>query len=1084
MSTPRLGFNYRISAFFLNNLRLTVLAFCLLIVIGTGTVLALKTTGFPNATINLALIVTPYPGAAADTVANKITAPLEGVIKDIAGVKTFSSRSSNSVSVITITIDSSANAESVRSKIATAVNSIVLPAGAQTPQVSSPSIGGPSIILAISANDTKKLYEVYQQAVHDIQQIPETATVTPLVDLEKQVVVTLDTEKLKPTGLTYNDVQRQLSGINETLPVISDIALDSENQSLVTTLPGTTLHDIEQLEFISTTVPPAKTYHLTDFAKVTEEYRFANPVLAHVGFQSQPNFAQTPTVVLMVKSVADINLTTYTTAIEQLLSNYPAAHFYTSNPPELADTPIITEVFTANTSNEHQVAEVVSGLVGGPLEFDSPIAQVGWILGGIQLVFLVMVALVSWRAAIVAALSIPLSLLFSTIYLYATGNNLNTLVLFSLVLAIGLVVDPALVILEAIQRKIDTGLRGKTAVLAAVKDVGNGLFLAALTNVIVFFPFAVVSGLLGEIFSYIPLTIIPAIIGSYIVPLIFLAWLGGLFLKPRRSKNNDEAKNLWSIAKWLIRCNESILRGPKLLRLGIIILAIVVPISMAGYYFSSGKIVSVQFASSTNADTIAMNGTFLPTLTTTEREELTQTILKTVVKNKAVKSVFPMENGWHYMIQLWPASERGNYRSVDVVQDLTNELASIQPKFLDLTIAVQSNGPPKSPYDVTLSIADDNPDTLQTTATAVAATLTQVCSTNNTIAIDAACTNGELIIEKVDDGYTNKETTTIEVLLDQAKLTEKRLILPSGPISLVIHQQLRQLFSEADNEAVGTVELNGTATDIILLTTAIPPTTIDEIRNTEISFGPQTIRLDDIATVQEKTGQANIQRVNGQTVTVVQGRLKPKFSNQGVATQVTAAVVDYYHTNNITQYSEGDSASFVKSFQELLIALVLAIILTYVVLVLFFESFTLPLVIIFSVPLTFIGVFPALSAWSNGQFGFLEIIGLIILVGIVENVAIFLIDAAKQKIKEDNWDPIIAISYASGVRLRPVLLTKLTCLASLAPLALFSEFYRSIAIVIMFGLLTSGITSLFTTPILFMFFDNVSNKIQKWTKHS
>ena len=137
----------------------------------------------------------------------------------------------------------------------------------------------------------------------------------------------------------------------------------------------------------------------------------------------------------------------------------------------------------------------------------------------------------------------------------------------------------------------------------------------------------------------------------------------------------------------------------------------------------------------------------------------------------------------------------------------------------------------------------------------------------------------------------------------------------------------------------------------------------------------------------------------------------------------------------------------------------------------------MPIVILFSIPLTFLGIFPGLGLFGGGQLGFLEIIGIIILVGLVENVAIFLIDAANRKEKEGLTSKQ-AIAYASGVRFRPIILTKVMAIASLAPLAVLSEFYRSLSVVIIFGLLTSGALSLFVTPILYVFFRELSHKVR------
>ena len=134
--------------------------------------------------------------------------------------------------------------------------------------------------------------------------------------------------------------------------------------------------------------------------------------------------------------------------------------------------------------------------------------------------------------------------------------------------------------------------------------------------------------------------------------------------------------------------------------------------------------------------------------------------------------------------------------------------------------------------------------------------------------------------------------------------------------------------------------------------------------------------------------------------------------------------------------------------------------------VIFFKSFVQPLIILFAVPLIFIGVFPALAFFAGGQFGFLETIGILMVIGIAENVGIFLIDYANRKVRE-GMDKKEAIAIASGIRFRPILLTKITALAGLLPLAVFSPFWRGLSLVVVFGILSSGILSLFTTPVLY-----------------
>ena len=1089
------NFNYRIAEYFLNNNRLTILMLGLLIVLGISTTVLLKTTGFPEPEIKLALIQTIYPGASAETVAKEISQPLEGAIKDITGVETYQSTNRNSVSIIRVDITDSANADTVRSKIASAIGGVELPSGAETPEIISPEVNGPSLIVSIAGENLAEIYGVSEQFRSDLAEIPGTASAEPITELERRLVVTADPIKLAQTGITLANIQQQLNSFNETIPVVSDSVINETNQSVQTALHGTSLDDIKAL---SLTTQTGTTVQLQELATVTIEYSFADANTPYIATRAPDGTVTTlPAVTFLLKSAQTASLGDYTDTITQLMEHNDGA-IYVEPGHEPTDTskPWIMRQYTAQEFNDRQVNEVVSGLIGGDLDIEGSAAKLGWLLGGIQLVVLVMIAFVSWRAAIVAAAAIPLSLMFSTIYLYATGNDLNTLVLFSLVLVIGLVVDPALVILESIQRKIDVGLRGKAAALAAIEDVGMGLFLATLTNIIVFLPFGVISGLLGAIFAHIPYTIIPATVGSYVVPLIFLAWLGGLILRPiKKHTSQSEEANLWAVARWLIRTNQRILRGPRWVRSLIIVLAMVVPLGITAWYFNSGQMKVVQFATSTNADYLILEGRYFAAMPLSERSELMRQTIATIAETDGVQRVFPSGQGEQYFVALAPAKERGDYFADEITADSVAALSELQPKFFDLALRVNSVGPPQARFAVALALSDADSSIRQAGAVAIGETFRQVCLTEAGITVQADCPTADQIVVNVDDGYTGQTNQVVEIVLDRAALNRYQLIIPNTPLSVLANQLVRQVFPDAQTDT--TITVNEDNAIVRLQLSSAQPASVEELQNLTVAALPtgQRLTLNDIAEIKQITAESSIIRVKGQSINLVQAALVEEHNDQATASGVTQAVIDYYQANNserlaalglhseddLTAYSEGSTASNNKSFQELFIALGLALVLTYIVLAIFFSSFTQPLVILFTVPLSFLGIFPALAHLGNGQFGFLEIIGLIILVGIVENVAIFLIDAARQQVKAGQ-DDITAISYASGVRLRPVLMTKFTALASLAPLAFLSETYRSISLVIIFGLLTSGFTSLITTPILYVFFRWLSQQFHqtKW----
>ncbi len=1076
-----MDFNTRIAAYFLGNNRLTLLCFGLLVFLGFGATVLLKTTGFPSPDVKFVAVSTFYFGASAETVAEEVTAPLELILRDVDGVNSFSSTSSTSFSLISVSLQESADTDVVVSRLNSALSSITLPDGVEDPQVIAPDIAGPDLIFSLVSPRKENVYDQYQKIEEDLRALPETAEIAPLVSLEKRVVVTLDEKKLNEQGIRLEEIEFALGSLGETLPVTSDVTLDGKSTAITTLLKGNSLETLRALKFHGMA--------LEDLAEIKVDYAYASqPVFA--GFNiSGDGFVFEP-LVFSVKAVEGTDLGVYTQTLEDLFNSYEDLHLVYGNDFDQGfGKTLLVENYSANNDNERQVKEVTSGLIGEEWPGDGVWTKAGWLFGGVQLVFLVMIAFVSLRAAFVAVLAIPLSLVFVSIYLFFAGESLNTLVLFSLVLAIGLVVDPALVLLESIQRKVDTGLRGKEAALAAVQDVGMGLFLACLTSVIVFIPFAVVSGILGQIIQYIPMTVIPAVVGSYFVPLIFLAWFGGAFLK--RKNLGTEEENIWGVAKVLMRFNEWVLRGPRIVRLLIISVAVLLPLMVAGYYFSSGQVKSVQFSSSDNADFLQLSYTHFPSTSVEDRQMLVEKAIDMVLDYPEVKAVFPLGEQNLYFVELLPALEREDTVSMDLAQEITQELHDeLGVHFFDIQVGVLSNGPPGAAYQVTLSISSEDSQILRTAALDIGKTLKNVCKIDAVYTVAEEC--DEPVVVKVDDGYTGKESSVIEVILDREKLAEKQLLIPNAPLTLYVQSVLKNLFTVNGGDSVGTVSVDGENLEILLDQEDELPDSIQDIQNMPIvTFGGEVLRLRDIATIRVSQGPGSISRLNGETIAVVQARLAEDFTDQATAAQVTQAVLDHYQADggeaaerlglsaeDIQQYSEGDSASFIRSFQELFGALVLAILLTYVVLVVFFSSFTQPLVILFAVPLTFIGVFPALAHLSNGQFGFLEIIGLIILVGIVENVAIFLIDAANQKLKE-GWDEIRAISYASGVRFRSVILTKMSTLASLAPLAVLSEQYRSLALVIMFGLLTSGFTSLITTPILFVSFRRLSRFIRR-----
>lgn len=1135
---PYSNFNYWLSKIFLDNSRLTILILIFVVVVGIFASLNLKTTGFPTPVIRVALVQTVFPGASSEKIVKDITIPLEGAIKDVEGVTRFNSTSNNSFSNITVYISETADSDSVRNKIDSAVKAVVLPDGAETPKLVTPDFRGPDVILAISGKNLDTIEQIYSKSLVSLNQITEVSKVNTNNELIKQIYIKLDPSKLAQYNLTAQNVTALISTIGENIPVVSNVTLDGKSSSITTSVKGDDFETLKNLSFsytaakVNTTLNPLTaipgqpiattqnvtqpttesaitgTIKLLDIAQINVQNNYEdknNPSKYAFYSQNKGREVLQDAVILNLQTVANTDQGKFIETLRKEMKKIDGAEYITKDNLSKnydENKTYIVESFAVNDDNKEQVDQVIGGIIGSKIG-DSALGNLGYLLGGIQLVILVMIAFVSWRAALVAAAAIPLSLMFSTIYIYLIGEQLNTLVLFSLVLVLGLVVDPALVILESIQRKIDSGLKGKKAVLAAVKDVGNGIFLASLTNIIVFVPFGVLSGIFGQIFAYIPATVIPAIIGSYIVPLIFLAWLGGLILKPNKNTTDNEQENLWGFAKGLINFNTKILYGPRWIRLIIIIAGIAIPLSISGLLFSNGTIKQVQFAETGDSKIITLTGNFLSNVSSEDKIATTNSVLNEVASNKNVQGIVASSNSFDYFVFLSDPSKRDETakniaKDIDTIVNNKFGINSNNPKFFDIKADAQSTGGPAIDYQVSLSVTENNLETLRTGALGVGAIIKdKLCYKNNQVTLEDNCSDNDKAVIKVDDGFTSKENLVYNVALDREALIQSKLGTPGqGPISIAVNSLIKNQFELNNGKAVNKVILDGKETEVFLEPTLAKPSSINEtISNIAQTTGIPQGQLAALGSIEETKPKASIQRIRGKTVGLVQVRLKPDLqNNQGAATQASAAIVEYFKNNDysktkqlglqvdsISNFDDGQSADGQKFFTELVTALFLAIAVSYIVLAIFFKSLSQPIGILYTIPLALVGVLPALAAFVGGQFGFLEIIGLIILVGIVENVAIFLIDSANQKIEEENWSIKKAIAYASGIRFRPVVLTTVTATASLAPLAFLSEFYRSISVVIIFGILASGLISLITTPILFVFFRWMSDQFLKET---
>ena len=722
----------------------------------------------------------------------------------------------------------------------------------------------------------------------------------------------------------------------------------------------------------------------------------------------------------------------------------------------------LTIVYSQAESTRLQIEEITQSIFGKPIDTLGPFAFIGYLLGGLGFVTLLLFFFMNIRVAIMAALAIPASLFSAAIYLNFVGIDLNTLVLFAMVLVIGLVVDPTIVFLESMQRYIEEGKNGKEAAVKTVETVGLGVFLAVLTNILVFVPFGLVSGFFGEIIKYIPATVIPAMIASMLIPIVFLMPLSAKIMKPRKKtiESNDELAATWKLGMWMRNGLKKLLKKGKkiaVLRIAVFLFVLALPMLVGFGLTSSGAVQVVQFSSSDDSDFLIINGDIAADWT------FEKAVYDVVVPLQDELATYPEiqhffyfeQSGNSFMIiaQLLPIPDREDAEmrtATDLARAMNDGIAELE---LDAEIraSADSEGPPQDEFPVSLRIFEDDADLLEAAIEDIAAYL------DDREDVDIVNTS----FEEVSSGGT--------IVLD----FDKGSSLPSPMIAFGV---ARGVLAETE---LGSLTLDGTKYELRSSNT-ITIESESELLDLEVMPkipspfpgipGIDAQTLEDVTIETEKQESITIQRSNGRRVASLNASVFEDIDPLTVQSELEAYLsdekLDELGIDRNSLDFEGVADSIGESFSDLFTALLISIFLIYVILVGFFRSFFEPIIILFAIPLGLVGVFFAVAA-TTGQLGFLELLGVVAMAGIVVNVTILLLDNANQMLRAGR-SPADAISTAVGLRLRPIVLTQLTAFGSLIPLVYLSPFWKGLAAAIIFGIISSALLALVVVPILYL----------------
>ncbi len=1010
--------------FFLKREHFTVLLMIALVFSGLYAVLTIPKEASPAISIPIGIVTTILPGASASDVEQLVTNKIENGVLGLSNVSEVTSSSVDGVSTIEVQFDANADVNQSIQSLQNEVNQLQseLPAEAKTPTVTQVNFTNQPVIVASVSGDLApgELTELGQEVQTDLERVSGVATVDLTGVQPREVQVIVQQSALQQYGISISDITSAISAASLASPegsiTVSGVSYDVRLDASVATP--------EDVANVSFTTPSGATVTVGEVANVVDGLEDPT-TYSRVSVGGHPS---QPALTLSVYKSTDSNIDTVGTAVKKEIA--------TLQKTTLSGTQVV-------------ITSDGSMLVDQDL---SELTQAG--LETVALVIVILLLTLGWREAVVAAASIPLSFLIAFIGLDFSGNTLNFISLFALILAIGILVDSGIVVVEAIHTHIEAGENRFNAAVEALHDYALPLFAGTCATIAVFVPLLFLSGIVGKFIQSIPFTIIFVLLASICVALGMVPLLATFFVKPpkRHIKESNQERIMHRIKTWYVKFLSNVLHDRTFQNRFLWTMGILFVIAMM---FPVLGLIKVDFFPASSTDSVYVQieepvGTVLSTtdLATREVEEIlyNDKRIANFVTSVGQGSAFTGGgSSGSQVANITVTLKSGHEDSNKYIEDLRTELAPV--KDADVTVSGPVSGPSTS---APVSIEFEGTDTALLTETVEkgAQVLAQIPGTTNvTTSTKNDSSEFDITLNAAEAANLGISPTVVAGTLRSALYGTEATSLESGTNQIDVYVK---------------IALNPNYTDPSQTTN----TTIDAIEALTVPSANGPVPLSSIATVSYQPSQTEIDHDNGNRDVT----LSSDVTNTGNATQITQEFEKKFASQiptGVTINVQGDAQSIANSFSDVVIAFIAGLVLMLAILVLEFNSFRQSLYLLLIVPLSLTGVFAGLFI-TNSTLSFPAMLGIVALAGVIINHAIILMDSISRIGREHGGRTLDeVVVQAASIRLRPILLTTITTVIGMIPLSLVSPEWGPLAFTIMFGLAFSLLLTLLLIPIIY-----------------
>ena len=1007
-----------------NNPITSIIVFVAVAIMGIFSLSRLGIDLFPDIESNMLMVMTSYPGASAEDIENNVTRPLENVLNGVDHLDNITSQSKENMSVVTLEFEYGYDLDILANDVRDKLDMLsTLPDGVSQPIIfkfSSDMI--PVLMLGVTAEESMSgLYKILDdQIATPLARVSGVGTISIAGIPEREIQVYCDPNKLEAYGLSIEAISNAIAAVNRNTPAGS-FDVGSNAYSLRVD------HEFED---------PSEMYDLVI------GYRNGAPILLREVAtikdtvqeriqETYNNGEQGGMIIVQKKSGANA------VAISREVKAYIE---------ELKETlPADVQLFTIMDTSDNIVSTVQS-------------LRDTIITTFLLVMLVVFLFLGRWRATFIVIFTIPISLLAAVIYIMATGETLNIITMSSLSIAIGMVVDNAIVVLENITTHIDRGAKPKQAAIFATKEVGISVIGGTLTTIAVFLPLTMVTGMAGVLFNSMGWMVTITLTVSTIAAITFTPVLCSLMMKksPKKAWFQHHIDNVMErfnhfyggILAWCVTHRKTVIIGAVVLFAGV----------LGGLYpFIKSEFFPAQDNASLSVSIQLPAGT---------RQEITRDLSLEI--SDRFRKAFPEE--------LEMVSVREGQADTDNIFGAMSEngthIISMNLRFVKKT--EREKGLTEI-ADEMRAILDEYTEIRTFNVTTGAGSMGGASSVDIELygydfdTSDALAEQVANIMRNID-GFTevtvsrNEYTPEYHVDFDLEKLARSGLDVTTA--SMYLRNRINGSVSSFYRE-------DGDEYDIRVRYDKKFRESIEDIENITIynQMG-QGVKIRDIGTVKEASTPPTITRKNRDRYVTISGIVGTGFALSDMVLQVQTEMDKINMPAGFSWLVGGSYEDMQETFTDMALLMVLMVILVFVIMASQFESLTYPFVIMFSLPFAVLGVAIGLAV-TGTPLNIMSVLGVLMLIGIVVNNGIVLVDYTIL-CRERGMNIIDAVVTAGKSRLRPILMTTTTTVLGMIPMAVGSgvgaEMWNSLGMSVAWGLAFSTLITLILIPTLFAAF--------------